>query len=188
MRKNLATLALLVAAPLALAACSEDAADAAPHNEADVTFAQEMIPHHQQAVEMAALAGDRAADPEVRELAADIAAAQEPEIATMTGWLEAWGEDVPAASMEHGDMGHGSSSDAMPGMMTAEEMADLEQAEGTEFDRMFLEMMVEHHSGALEMARTEQAEGENPDAVALAEKIESDQETEIAEMQRLLES
>lgn len=187
MRKNLATLALLAAAPLALAACSEDAPDATSHNEADVTFAQEMIPHHQQAVEMAALAGDRAADPEVRELAADIEAAQEPEIETMTGWLEAWDEDVPTGSMDHGDMGHGS-SDAMPGMMTAEEMADLEQAAGTEFDRMFLEMMVEHHSGALEMARTEQAEGENPDALALAEKIEADQEAEIAEMQQLLES
>jgi uncharacterized protein (DUF305 family) len=187
MRKNLATLALLAAAPLALAACSEDAPGATSHNEADVTFAQEMIPHHQQAVEMAALAGERAADPGVRELAADIEAAQEPEIETMTGWLEAWDEQVPTASTDHGDMGHGS-SDAMPGMMTAEEMADLEQTEGTEFDRMFLEMMVEHHNGALEMARTEQAQGENPEAVALAERIEADQEAEIAEMQRLLES
>lgn len=185
MRKYLATLVLLVVAPLALAGCGDEPATAA-HNDADVTFAQEMIPHHQQAVEMAALAESRAADPEVRELAAAIEAAQEPEIETMTGWLEAWDEEVPAGSMDHGDRGHG--SEAMPGMMSAEEMADLEQPEGTEFDRLFLEMMVEHHSGALEMARTEQAEGEHPEALALAEKIEADQKAEIATMQQLLES
>lgn len=185
MRKNLVTIAMLVAAPLALAGCGQDAPEAAAHNDADVTFAQEMIPHHQQAVEMAALAEDRAGDPEVRQLAEEIEAAQAPEIETMTGWLESWGADVPEESMDHSDMGHGS-SDAMPGMMSAEDMAELEQSEGAAFDRLFLELMVEHHEGALEMARTQQAEGENPDALALAEKIEADQQAEIAEMQRLL--
>lgn len=187
-KKNLATVALLVAAPLALAGCGgDDPEGMAAHNDADVTFAQEMIPHHRQAVEMAALAEDRAEDPAVRGLAEDIEAAQAPEIATMNQWLEAWGEDVPTDSMDHSDMGHGS-SEAMPGMMSGEEMAELEQAEGAAFDRLFLELMVEHHEGALEMARTQQAEGENPDALALAERIEADQEAEIAEMQRLLEA
>lgn len=187
MRKTLATLALLASAPLALAGCGDDEPAAAAYNDADVTFAQQMIPHHQQAVEMAALAGERAADPQVREIAADIEAAQEPEIETMTGWLESWGEEVPATPMDHEDMRHGT-SEPMPGMMSAEELADLEQAEGAEFDRMFLEMMLEHHAGAVEMARAEQTEGESPDALALAEKIESDQQAEIATMQRLLEA
>lgn len=196
LRKTLAATALTVTAALGLTACADDTSDPGPaagseassqFNDADVNFAQQMIPHHQQAVEMAELAADRAANDEVRQLAEDVEAAQGPEIETMTGWLQAWEQEVPSGSMDHGDMGHGS-SDAMPGMMSAEEMADLEQAEGAAFDRMFLEMMVEHHSGALEMARTQQAEGENPDALALAEKIEADQEAEIAEMQRLLEA
>ena len=187
MRKYLTTVALLAATALAVAGCGGDDPDAAAHNDADVTFAQEMIPHHRQAVEMAALAGDRASDPEVRQLAEDIEAAQAPEIATMTGWLESWGEDVPADAMDHSDMGHGS-EDAMAGMMSAEDMAELEQAQGAAFDRLFLELMVEHHEGALEMARTQQAQGENPDALALAEKIEADQQAEISEMQRMLGS
>lgn len=187
MRKTLTTLTLLAATAVAVTGCSDDAASNATFNDADVTFAQEMIPHHRQAVEMAALAEDRAADPEVLELAEDIEAAQAPEIATMTGWLESWGEEVPADSMGHADMGHGS-ADAMPGMMSAEDMASLEQADGDAFDRLFLELMVAHHQGALEMARTEQEQGENPDAVALAEKIEADQRAEISLMQRLLES
>lgn len=187
MRKTLSTVALLTATALTLAGCGGNDSGAAEYNDADVTFAQEMIPHHRQAIEMAALAGDRAGDAEVRRLAADIEAAQQPEIATMTGWLESWGEEVPEDGMDHADMGHGS-EDAMGGMMSAEEMAELEQARGAEFDRLFLQMMVAHHEGALEMARTEQAEGENPDALKLAEKIEADQQAEIAEMQQLLES
>jgi len=187
MRKNLAALALLTSGALALAGCGEDDPAATAHNEADVTFAREMVPHHRQAVEMAALADERAGDRDVRRLAEDIESAQAPEIATMTGWLEAWDEEVPPEAMDHADMGHGS-SDAMAGMMSEEDMAALEQAQGAAFDELFLELMVEHHEGALEMARTEQAAGENPDALALAELIEADQEAEISEMQRLLGS
>ena len=137
----------------------------AQFNEADVTFAQEMIPHHQQAIEMADLAESRAESQEVKDLAADIEAAQGPEIETLTGWLESWGEDVPdegMSGMDHGDM----SSDEMGGMMTEDEMAELEAAAGAEFDQMFLTMMIEHHEGAIEMAKTEQSEGEFPEAVA----------------------
>ena len=188
MRKSLIT-AALAASLFTLAACgNEDEADTAGgHNDADVTFAQEMIPHHQQAIEMAELAESRADSDEVKELAADIEAAQGPEIETMTGWLESWGEDVPdegMSGMDHGDM----SSDDMTGMMTDDEMADLEATSGAGFDQMFLTMMIEHHEGAIEMAQTEQSEGEFPEAVAMAKEIATTQAEEIQTMQDLLKS
>ena len=188
MRKTL-TAALLAASLLTLAACgNDDEPDTgAGHNDADVTFAQQMIPHHQQAIEMSELAETRAGSPEVKDLAADIKGAQDPEIETMTGWLESWGEDVPGgdmSGMDHDDM----SSDDMAGMMSEEEVAELEGASGTEFDRMFLTMMIEHHEGAIEMAKTEQEDGEYPDAIALAEEIEKAQTEEITTMNELLGS
>ena len=190
-RKTLAISAFLMTALLALTACGgeDDTSTAAnaEFNDADVTFATEMIPHHQQAVEMAELAADRAQSPEVQQLAQDIEAAQGPEIETMNQWLKDWGQETPTGSMDHGDMGHGDSQE-MPGMMDEAEMTQLMKSDGATFDQMFLQMMVEHHEGAIEMARTEQANGKNADAVALAEQIESDQEAEIAEMKKLLGS
>ena len=108
MRKTL-TAALVAASLLTLAACGNDdgSGSAAGHNDADVAFAQQMIPHHQQAVEMAQLAETRAESAEVKNVAAEIKAAQDPEIETMTGWLESWGEDVPDEDMS--GMDHGSS-------------------------------------------------------------------------------
>ena len=186
MRKSLIT-AVVTASLFTLAACGneDDTGTAGGHNDADVTFAQEMIPHHQQAIEMADLAESRAESQEVKDLAADIEAAQGPEIETMTGWLESWGEDVPddgMSGMDHGDM----SSDDMGGMMTADEMADLDTASGAEFDQMFLTMMIEHHEGAIEMAKTEQSEGEFPEAVDMAKEIQTTQAEEIQTMQDLL--
>ena len=189
MRKTL-TAALLAASLLTLASCggNEDDTDtSAGHNDADVTFAQQMIPHHEQAIEMAELATSRAESQEVKELAADIEAAQGPEIETMTGWLESWDEDVPddgMTGMDHGDM----SSDDMAGMMSDEDMGELENASGAGFDRMFLTMMIEHHQGAIEMAQAEKADGEYPDAMAMAEDIETAQTEEIQTMQELLGS
>ncbi len=186
MRKTLTTV-VLATSLLTVAACGNEDDAGAEHNDADVAFAQQMIPHHEQAVEMAELAETRAESQEVRDLAADIEAAQGPEIETMTGWLEEWGEEVDGdgmSGMDHGEM----SSDDMPGMMSEEDMAALEAATGAEFDQMFLTMMIEHHEGAIEMAKTEQAEGEFPDAVALAEDIESAQADEIEAMEALLDS
>ncbi|MEV4185998.1 DUF305 domain-containing protein, partial [Streptosporangium canum] len=151
----------------------------ASFNDADVAFAQMMIPHHEQAVEMAELAESRAGDPEVKELAAKIKVAQDPEIATMNGWLSAWGR--PAAP-EGGHGGHD-----MPGMMTGEDMAKLREAKGAEFDRMFAKLMIAHHKGAIEMARTEQAQGSNPEAKALARNIETTQQAEVEQLQGLLD-
>lgn len=197
MRKTLAAIALLATAGLMLTACGEDPDDDATgsssnsaSNDADVTFAQQMIPHHEQAIEMAQLAQGRASSSEVLELAENIEAAQGPEIDTLQGWLEAWGEEVTSGEtdgMDHGDMGHGSGG-AMSGMMDEDEMDDLMAASGANWDRMFLEMMIEHHEGAVEMAQVEVDQGENPDAVALARKIISDQQAEITRMRQLLES
>ena len=154
-------------------------AEVADHNDADVEFAQLMIPHHEQAVEMAQLATTRAENTDVKDLAGRIEAAQSPEIDAMTGWLTEWGEDAEPTG---GGMGHDST-----GVMSDAEMAELEAASGTEFDRMFLEMMVEHHTGAIEMAEAEIADGQFPDALAMAEAIKSTQQSEIAEMEGLLE-
>ncbi len=152
------------------------------HNDADTEFAQMMIVHHEGAIEMADLATDKAESAEVKDLAERIAQAQGPEIEQMTAWLEAWGEDVSPS--EHGGMDHGGME--MDGMSQEEMMAHLEGLEGQEFDQAFLEGMIAHHQGAVEMADAELAEGENPEALALAEKIISDQEAEIAEMQEML--
>lgn len=163
------------------AAASSRAAADGRHNTADVTFAQDMVVHHRGAIEMAELAATRAQSPAVRELAARIQAAQEPEIEQLTSWLATWGEEAPmqdAAGMDH---------HSMPGSMTEEDLGELEAAAGAEFDRMFLQLMTAHHEGAVEMARTEQAEGADPQAVDLATRIEESQTAEIAEMAQLLE-
>ena len=197
MNKVMAFVGLLLAA-LVLAACGDsdatnsgDSSSAASEdfNDADVAFAQGMIPHHEQAVEMAQLAADRTESAEVKELAADIEAAQAPEIEQLTTWLDAWGAEPAEDSMEgmdHSDMG--GDSDGMSGMMSEEDMTMLEDASGAEFDQMFLEMMVEHHKGAVAMAETEVADGDNADAIAMAENIITTQESEIEQMEQLLGS
>ena len=157
---------------------------AAAYNQADIAFAQGMIPHHQQAVQMAELARSRANDPQVKDLAAEIEAAQAPEIEEMTTWLTGWDASLPSAPA--GADAHDGAHGGMPGMMTDQDMAALEAASGHDFDRMFLEMMIVHHEGALEMANTEQQQGQNPAAKALAEKIHADQTAEIGRMRSLL--
>jgi uncharacterized protein (DUF305 family) len=152
----------------------------AAFNDADVRFASQMIPHHQQAVQMASMAGYQATTPEVRQLATAIKAAQDPEIKLMSGWLTTWGKPVPTPN--HG--GHGM-SEPMPGMMTEEEMSELGKAKGSMFDRVWIQLMIKHHQGAVATAKTEQANGKDPASIALAKKIETAQAAEIATMQRL---
>ena len=163
----------------ALAACS-NGDDKADHNEADVSFAQDMIPHHRQATEMASMAESQTENTDVRELASKITAAQQPEIDLMSGWLTSWDEEVPE---EMSGMDH---SDGMPGMMSSEDMAALGDSSGDEFDQMFLTMMIEHHEGAIEMAKTEEDEGEFTDAIELARRIQKDQAAEIRTMEAML--
>lgn len=164
------------------AAPSGSAAPGAAFNDADVTFAQMMIVHHRQAVDMAALADGRTGNAKVTDLANKIKAAQDPEIATMTGWLTAWGQ--PTAAPDGG--GHGSGHADMPGMMSDADLAKLKAATGTAFDKQFLTMMIAHHQGAVTMAKEQLQKGSNPEAKTLAQKIITDQENEIAEMNNLL--
>ncbi|MFR9732041.1 DUF305 domain-containing protein [Saccharopolyspora sp. MS10] len=154
----------------------------APHDQADVTFASGMIPHHQQAVEMSRAAVDRARSQEVRDLAERIRAAQGPEIQELSGWLRSWGVEVPSGSAMPG-MDHGEHGD---GMMSPAEMEQLERSSGAEFDEAFLTMMIEHHEGAVAMARTELSNGRFPEAKRLAQRIIDTQQAEIDTMRRLL--
>ena len=165
---------------------SDTSSASSTSDTADVTFAQLMIPHHEQAIEMADLALKYAKSTEVRQLATQIQSAQGPEIEQMTQWLQDWGARTAMPSSD-GDMGGmdmgGMESD---GMMTEGEMESLAASRGSEFDRMWLRMMIAHHEGAIAMAQ--QVLGTtNTDAVAaLAEDIIQAQQTEIETMQELL--
>jgi len=183
LNRQLVGAALATTAVLLLAGCgsSDDDSTASDHNKADIMFATDMIGHHRQAVEMAVLARDRSANAEVKAIAARIEAAQGPEIEQMSGWLEDWNQPVPSMGSGHG--AHG----GMPGMMSDQEMSELEATTGTAFDQRFLQLMIVHHEGAIEMAQTQQRDGKNTDAKKLAEKIEADQTAEIAEMKQLQE-
>ena len=150
------------------------------HGPADVMFAQMMVPHHEQALEMSRVVLDKEGVPEdVRALAQRIEAAQAPEITRMQDMLAAWGV-TDAQHMDHS--GHG----GMAGMLTEEQLQDLRDADGPEAARLFLEGMVEHHRGAVDMAQTELEDGENPQARALAEDVIAAQEEEIAQMEDML--
>ena len=140
----------------------------------DIMFAQMMIPHHQQAVDMGTLAESRSSNPEVRALAAKIKAEQQPEITQMTSWLES-----ARAPIEMGhDMGMG-------GMLSESEMKELQNASGAAFDRFFLEGMIEHHEGAIEMAQMV-VDSNNSEARSLGEAIIKAQTEEIILMKSLL--
>ncbi|MCA2206034.1 DUF305 domain-containing protein [Nocardia rosealba] len=147
-------------------------------DDADVTFLQMMYPHHAQAVEMSKMVPSRTQNQQLIALAAQIEQAQAPEMRQITDLLTSFGKPAPSAE---GHGGHG-----MPGMMTEEQMSALEAANGAEFDRQWLQMMIEHHQGAVAMAQTELAEGTNPEAKQLATKIVADQEGEIATMRGML--
>ncbi|MGW4493239.1 DUF305 domain-containing protein [Streptomyces sp. NPDC004376] len=160
-------------------------ATAAAHDAQDVAFAQGMIPHHQQALEMAGLAAGRAGSARVKDLAARIEKAQAPEIRTMSGWLKSWGEQPPMTGMDHS--AHSGMS-GMTGMMSGDDMADLEKKKGAAFDSAFLSLMIRHHQGAVEMARTEKDKGRYAPAQKLADAVVQGQSAEIAEMKKLLDS
>jgi len=189
--KRLALLVATTAFVLGAAACggsNGSKASASDFNTADVTFTQEMIAHHTQAIEMAKLAPSRATDAGVKDLAKRIQAAQDPEISRMKQWLKDWGKpmssngEVSSDSGDHGGMAdHGSGK----GMMSEAEMGTLMGTRGSKFHMMFLEMMTSHHMGAIDMAKAELADGKSADAKKLAQDIIDAQTKEIAEMKTL---
>jgi uncharacterized protein (DUF305 family) len=144
---------------------------------ADVRFAEGMIPHHRQALEMAALVPDRSTDPRLRALAERITAAQEPEIKVLTAWLAELGRRPPE--------GHGHAEGAY-GMATLEQMNRLRAARGAEFDRLFLTLMITHHQGALTMAKEELAGGTDRRMRLMARDVYSGQSIEINRMTSML--
>jgi uncharacterized protein (DUF305 family) len=163
------------------------------HNDADVMFAQHMIPHHQQAIEMSdMLLAKQGIDPRVTELAQQIKAAQGPEIAQMQRWLDGWG-NPPMAPMPSGDMdmpGHGD----MPGMsggsgmMSEQDMTALQNAQGVDASKLFLTQMIKHHEGAIMMAQNEIRDGKYPAAIEMARAIVDSQQKEIDTMNGILTS
>jgi len=166
-------------------------------NTADVDFATAMIPHHAQALVMVDMTRGHNLSPEVKQLTEDIHAAQGPEIEQMVGWLTDWDKPVPETMRDHvnaedhgmsgHDMGDTDDQDSdMPGMMTDEELDELEGAQGQDFETMWLEMMIKHHEGAIQMAQDEQEDGTFGPALKLAESIESSQQAEIDHMKELL--
>ncbi len=197
MRTTRALMALTLALTVLLTACGNDDTEttneplsSTEHNDADVAFASEMIQHHAQALTMVDLTLERPLSPEVQALAEQIRAAQGPEIETMADWLTEWGEDVPETMRDHSnaeqDMGDMGDLGDMPGMMSGDQMAALEESGDAEFEALWLEMMVEHHEGAVQMAEAERSEGRYQPAVDLAGEIVSSQTDEIATMRDLL--
>jgi len=200
MIRRLAAPAIALALTATLAACGSDdhssmadttTATQAPGgstptvtlNAADIEFAQGMIAHHEQAIEMAEIALDPkvGASPEVLDLATRIKGAQDPEVELMTGWLTAAGEPVAMDASEGHDMS------SMDGMMTAEQMDSMAAMTSTEFDKTWLEMMIAHHEGAITQSETVKADGSNADVLALADQIITAQQGEITEMKALLQ-
>ncbi|MFF6829841.1 DUF305 domain-containing protein [Streptomyces longwoodensis] len=161
------------------AADADKTAPASDFNDTDVKFAQMMIPHHEQALEMAKLADGRASDSEIKGIAAKIEKAQDPEITTMKGWLQSWGKPEAMGDMPGMDMGDG--------MMSDKDMKELKAMKGTEFDKMFAQMMIEHHNGAITMAKDEQKNGKKADAVKMAQDIVRGQSAEVKQLQSILD-
>lgn len=153
-----------------------------PVSPADVVFVEQMIPHHRQALEMAALADARAADPQVRALAARITAVQGPEIAVLQAWLD---REAPAVG-PHG--GHPAGHAGMPGMATPDQLDALAAVGGPEFDRLFVRLMTAHHEGALRMASDVLTAGTDIAVSELAADVTVTQTAEIDRMRAMLPS
>lgn len=166
---------------------TEQAEESAQHSEADVMFAQMMIPHHEQAIEMSDIILSKDDVPaDVTSLAEEIKAAQGPEIAQLTDWLEQWGEPTQPEGMDM-DMGGDHDMAQMEGMLSDEELQQLSDAPGPEAAELFLNQMIAHHEGAVAMAEDQVENGTYPPAVDLAQTIIDTQQQEIDTMRQLLD-
>ena len=204
---RMAALVAAAAAVVAVSSCSTStqSSPASPsttatqaasgHNMADVMFAHMMIPHHQQALDLSALVPDRSTNQELITLAATIASEQQPEIDQMQAMLTDWGAMPGMSNMPgHGGMGDmpgmgdmgGMGGMGMSGMIDAATVTKLTSLSGQPFDVLWLQSMIVHHQGAIEMAQNEVADGSNPGMVNLAKGMVTAQQAEIDQMQRML--
>lgn len=152
------------------------APDGSLYNQADAFFMRMMIPHHGQALEMAALAPDRAKHPQIRAIASRITAAQKPEIAVFQAWLKQRGLSENEAGHNHA---------GMKGMQPPEAMRALASLSGDAFDKMFVDMMVAHHEGAIAMARDVLAAGRDQRVEEMATNIAAEQGVEITRLREI---
>ncbi len=160
-----------------------------PYTAADAHFMAGMIHHHAQAVLMAGWAPTHGASQSVRALCERIVVGQRDEIALMRRWLRDRQEEVPEADAPHDVMPGMDHSMMMPGMLTAEQLAQLDRARGPEFDRLFLLFMIQHHQGAITMVNQlfgSQGAGEEETVFRFASDVYVDQSTEIRRMQKML--
>ncbi len=197
-----ATAVVAMAAGLAgglLVAGSVLAPSVPAEGSADVGFARDMQAHHAQAVEMAVLVRERSDDPELRQVALDIELTQQQQQGQMYGWLQVWG--LPQASSAppmawasgHGHEASGGRTQdpaapgaAMPGMATPEQLTELAAADGTQAERLFLELMIAHHDGGVAMARSALELAGEPAVRRLAQAVVDSQTAEIAVLEALL--
>lgn len=155
------------------------------YTDADVAFVQGMIPHHRQALDMTAMVAERTDRKAMELLTERMDVSQTDEIAQMERWLTERGEDLPGAHGHHG----ADHAELMPGMLTTEELAQLRDARGPRFDRLFLQYMIRHHEGAVLMVEqllTEGSGGQESQVFQLAQHIDADQRVEISRMKSLL--
>ncbi|MBB5909748.1 DUF305 domain-containing protein [Actinoalloteichus hymeniacidonis] len=162
-------------------------------NAADTMFVEMMIPHHEQAGVLTELVPDRSDHRELTSLADRISDAQGAEIGALEGWLDLHDAEATESEHGHGHAGHGEDADAgpadhadMPGMATEEQLAELAELAGVDFDRMFLELMIVHHEGAVTMAEEVLSDGADVQVVAMAQDVLVTQVDEIETMRRLL--
>ncbi|MBV8929508.1 MAG: DUF305 domain-containing protein, partial [Mycobacteriaceae bacterium] len=185
-------IAAALAAAAVLASCGGPSAPGHPsagqtqtvttHNTADVAFATKMIPHHQQAVDMAAMVPTHTGNPQMLVIAKDISSGQQAEIYGMTGLLQQWGEPAPTDDAHGGMQG----MQGMQGMVDPNTMNELQSLKDNAFDTLWMKAMIGHHQGAIVMAQDEIAHGQNQDAIVLAKNIVTAQQREIAYMTHLL--
>jgi len=164
-----------------LSASATSAEQVAAHNADDVMFAQMMIPHHQQAIELAAMVPDRSSNPDVIALAAKIVGEQQPEIDMMKALLLQWNVDPNEMSHESGHAGM-----AMTGMVNDATMVRLDSLKGASFDMLWLQSMISHHEGAIAMAKSEIADGKSADMTTVAADIVAAQQAEIDQIKQML--
>jgi len=181
-KRNLAALAAVLLVGCSGSGASGTSDDTGEFNDADLEFVQGMIPHHEQAIQMADMVLRDEVTVSTADLAAEIRAAQAPEIADMRALLAEWGEEEDPHAMHEMD------DHSMHGMMTDDDFNSLDAATGVDFERMWLQMMIGHHEGAITMSEKLLADGKHPRVRELAEAIIAAQRDEIARMNTLLGS